>query len=443
MQFIAFTYSKAAYSRMLGPPLGRNSSGPIVGRSFDEWHFGFNEPLLSALKPRDPAAPWWAFNNLAAPRGRRLADAPRWAALAAAVGAGAAPEGAAQRFFSIAIATGRPGPYLAEAGDVLEDSGAAWVRHPGGVTGVHGRVTRTLAAGFGDMSRMPFGLKDTPTVYWYWGRYDLAVDPGAKLGLGRALPISLKGGKYAPYMHHYVAALDYHLAPDAFTPCGADLRNASAAAVEASRLACVYGDDLAGVWNLSAVGTPMFFTRAHFYGADPALAASLGPDAAAVLQPDEEEHDWSFKLDTMIGVPLTMRLTMQMVIGLRPSPVFFPKMWNGAPGPGGFTFYPATWTKVRYQPDDLTVRCALSAGLQCDANASHLRAGDENAAVAAHHGLSAARDVRQRHHRRLHRRRLRRLLPLAHAPGGEGGRARRGAQAPRQRGSVVRRCRWR
>jgi hypothetical protein len=343
---------------MLGPPLGRNSSGPIVGRSFDEWHFGFNEPLLSALKPRDPAAPWWAYNNLAAPRGRRLSDAPRWAALAAAVGAGAAPEGAAQRFFSTAIATGRPGPYLAEAGDVLEDSGAAWVRHPGGVTGVRGRVTRTLAAGFGDMSRMPFGLKDTPTVYWYWGRYDLAVDPGAKLGLGRALPLSLKGG-YSPYMHHYVAALDYHMHPDAFTPCGADLRNASAAAVEASRLACVYGDDLAGVWNLSAVGTPMFFTRAHFYGADPALAASLGPDAATVLQPNEEEHDWTFALDTMIGVPLTMRLTMQMVIGLRPSPVFFPKMWNGAPGPGGFTFYPATWSKVRYQPDDLTVRCTL------------------------------------------------------------------------------------
>jgi hypothetical protein len=363
VQFVAFTYAKAAYARMLGPPLGRNSSGPIVGRSFDEWHFGFDEPLLAALKPRDPAAPWWAYNGLAAPRGRRMSDAPRWAALAAAVGAGAAPEGAAERFFSNAIATGRPGPYLAEAGDVLEDNGAAWVRHQGGVTAVRGRITRTLMAGFGDMSQMPFGIKDAPTVNWYWGRLDLAVDPGAGLGLGRPVPLTRKG-PYAPYMLHYVAAVDYHLPAETLTPCGADLRNASAAAVEASRLACVYGDDVAGAWNLSAVGSPIFFTRAHFYGADPAMAASLGPDAAAVLQPDEAEHNWAASLDTSIGVPLTIRLTMQMVIALRPSPVFFPAMWNGAPGPGGFTFYPATWTKVRSVLDDVMVRAALRAALR-------------------------------------------------------------------------------
>ena len=354
MQFLAFTYSKGAYAGMLGPALGRNSSGPIVGRSFDEWYFGFDEPLLAQLTPRNRSAPWWAHNALAAPRGRRMSEAPQWAALAAAVGAGVAPEGAAERFFSNAIATGRPGPYLAEAGDILEDNGAAWVRHPGGTTPVHGRYSPTIRSGFGDMSRMPFGLKNTPTVNWYWGQASLSIDPAAPVGLGRALPMTLKSRE--PYLLHYMAALDYGLAPETLTPCGADLRNASAAAVEAERLACVYGDGVAGIWNLSASGTPMFFTRAHFYGADPALAASLGPDAAAALQPDEAEHDWALSLDTLFGIPLVVRLTLQMVIGLRPSAVFFPRMWHGAPGPGGFTYFPVSWSKVVSTLDDQTVR---------------------------------------------------------------------------------------
>jgi hypothetical protein len=157
-------------------------------------------------------------------------------------------------------------------------------------------------------------------------------------------------------MHHYVSALDYELSADTLTPCGADVRNASVEAAEAARLACVYGDDVAGVWNLSSVGTPLFFTRAHFYGADPAMAASLGPDAAAALQPDAAEHNWALTLDTMFGVPLTVRLTMQVVVGLRPSPVFFPRMWHGAPGPGGFTFFPTAWNKVRTVLNDETVR---------------------------------------------------------------------------------------
>ena len=368
VQFLAFTYSKGAYARMLGPPLGRNSSGPIVDRSFDEWHFGFDEPLLAALTPRDPTAPWWAHNSLTAPRGRRMSERPQWDALAAAVGAGTAPEGAAERFFSVAIATGRPGPYLAEAGDVLEDNGAAWVRHAGGVTPVHGRITRTLLAGFGDMSRMPFGIENSPTVYWYWGRYDLAIDPASKLGLGRALPLT-RIGAYKPTLLHYVAVVDYQLSPDALTPCGADLRNASAGAVEASRLACVSGDHIAGAWNLSAGGAPMFFTRGHFYGADPAMAASLGPDAAAALHPDQQEHDWTASLDTVVGIPFVIRLSMQMVIGLRPSPVFFASMWNGAPGPGGFTYYPASWNKVRSFLDDTMVRIPPLALTRCLADA--------------------------------------------------------------------------
>ena len=364
VQFLAFTYGKGAYARMLGPALGRNSSGPIVGRSFEEWHFGFDEPLLAALQPRNLSAPWWAHNSLAAPRGRRKSEAPQWAALAAAVGAGTAPEGAAARFFSNAIATGRPGPYLAEAGDILEDNGAAWVRHQGGVTPVRGRYSPTIRSGFGDMSRMPFGLKDTPTVHWYWSQAGLSTDPAAPVGLGRTLPMTLKSRE--PYLLHYMAALDYGLAPETLTPCGADVRNASAAAVEAERMACVYGDDVAGVWNLSASGTPMFFTRAHFYGADPALAASLGPDAAAVLHPDAAAHDWALSLDTLFGVPLVVRLTLQMVIGLRPSAVFFPRMWNGAPGPGGYAFFPVSWNKVVSTLDDRTVRAAASAA--CDAS---------------------------------------------------------------------------
>jgi hypothetical protein len=384
VNFIAFTYAKQSFSTMLGPALGPASSGPIVRRTWEEWHYGFSDPALAALLPRNASAPWWTFDPTAAPRGRRIAEAPSWAALAAEVGAGTAPPDAAKRFFSTAMATGRPGEHMAQTGDVLSDSGVARVAHPGGSVAVRGRPAGVW--GFGDLSAIPFGLAARQTAHWYLGRWELAPDPGMHTGLGRALPLTWQGRP--AYMDHYVPSLAYALDPDALTPCGGAAGNASAAARAAAALACVYGDDIAGVWNLTGtVKAPLFITRGHFYGADPSLAASLGPDGAAAMAPDEATHNIAATLDTLFGLPLALRATFQSVIGLRPTAVFFPRLWHGAPGPGGFTFMPAAWTSVRVVPSDKIVRRSPAARAAC-ACAHRMRPAD-----AARHACAAAQTM--------------------------------------------------
>jgi hypothetical protein len=369
VNFIAFTYAKQAFSKLLGPPLGPASSGPIVGRTYEQWHFGFSDPVLASLLPRNASAPWWSYDDTSAPRGRRIAEAPRWAALAAEVGAGVAPPGAAERFFTTGMATGRPGEHMAQTGDIIADNGAARVAHPGGSTPVAGRAAGPW--GFGDLSALPFGLADRQPAQWYLGRWDMSPDPGSRIGLGRPLPLTWQGRP--AYMDHYVPSLAYALDADTLTPCGGAAPNASAAAHAAAALACVYGDDIAGVWNLSAAaGAPLFITRGHFYGADPSLAASLGPDGAAAMAPDEAAHNIAATLDTLFGLPLALRASFQTVVGLRPTAVFFPRLWHGAPGPGGYTFLPASWLAVRVVPSDQIVRLLVFAAL--DGAACALRA---------------------------------------------------------------------
>ena len=41
---------------------------------------------------------------------------------------------------------------------------------------------------------------------------------------------------------------------------------------------CIYGELVDGVWNLThSTGAPVLLSRAHYYGADPRMLASLGP----------------------------------------------------------------------------------------------------------------------------------------------------------------------
>ncbi len=346
MHFLSFTYAKRAFVALLGPPLGPNSSGPLLGRPFREWHFGFRDPLLAALTPPDPAAPWWSYDATWSARGLRLAAEPRWAALAAQVAAGSAPAGAAARFFATAMATGRAlsGNVRDGAGEVLEDNGSTVVAHRNGSLRVAGRLPGGW--GFGDISRAPFGMVGRPTLEWYFGRLDLVHDPGMRVGLGRAVPLTWDGAQATPI--HELPSLRYALAADALTPCGGAAAGASAAARAAAAQACVTGDDVDGVWNLTA-SAPVFLTRAHFFGAPPALAASLGPAAAASFAPDAATHNLAAVLDAAFGLPVHMTGSLQTVVGLRPSAVCFPQLWHGAPGPGGYTFFPAYWTRIDRQ----------------------------------------------------------------------------------------------
>ncbi len=362
MQFLAFTYAKRAFSGMLGPPLGAGSSGLLVSRTFSEWHYGWRDPLVAALTPPNASAPWWAADASVSSRGRRMEDAPRWAALAAAVGRGEAEPGAERRFYSAAMATGRPGFHLAQAGDMLEDNGLTRVPHAGGAVRVRGRMA--AGWGFGDMSRMPHGLSARPQAQWYFGRCELSTNPESGVGLGRAVPLTWQGRE--PYMAHYIPAVDYELEEESLTPCGGAGPNASAVARDAAAASCVYGEYLQGVWNLThATGAPVFLTRGHFYGAPPELAASLGEAAAAAFKPDAEVHNFRMVLDTAFGVPLSGSGSIQAVVGLRPTAVFFPHLWRGAPGPGGYAFFPTSWNRIHFEPTydvvrmrHLRMRCA-------------------------------------------------------------------------------------
>ena len=64
-------------------------------------------------------------------------------------------------------------------------------------------------------------------------------------------------------------------------------------------------------------------------------------------------------LETVVGIPLRVTGGMQSNQGLRPTTIFFPRLWHGAPGPGGFTYFPLRWTAINYRSSIELVRCIL------------------------------------------------------------------------------------
>lgn len=289
MNYLAFTYAKEAFSQMQGPRLGGASSGPLINRTVIQWLYGWRDPLVSALSPSglNSSSPWWSYDVNLQLAMRPLSDAARWGQLAAAVGNGTAPAGAASRFHHFTMATGTDA--VSAAGTLLLDNGLPAVPHPGGDVAVRGKFAGKW--GFGDLALLPFGLPlGTMQPQWYFGRLDMSPDPGTGVGLGRTVPMSWDGS--APAMRMHIPTAIFSLAPDTLTPCGGAAANSSVEASVAARGACVTGDYVSGVWNLSSRvgGAPLFMSRAHFYGADPAMAASLGSGAAA-MAPDESTHN--------------------------------------------------------------------------------------------------------------------------------------------------------
>jgi len=279
--------------------------------------------------------------------------------LATAVGNGTAPSGAAKRFQTWVMATGRENDAsLFRAGNILADNGATSIVHPGGSIPVTGRQISNT--GFGNMAKMPFGLDFHSPTYVYFGAAALGADPQLDIGLGRVVPLTWDGVPAGPYMS--VPGVRYVLPEDATTPC-TNASSASSApfssllAMTQAAQACITGDYIAGVWNLSAPGTylPLYLTLPHYLHADPAMAASLGPGASA-MQPNASKHAMQVVADTMLGIPIDAFVGMQTVIGMKPTAVLFPSLYHGAPGPGGYTFLPNGWTASVFKLNVRTVR---------------------------------------------------------------------------------------
>jgi hypothetical protein len=350
VEYLSFTYAKTALLNLLGPPLGPKSSGPIIGRTVSQWAYGWRDPVLQAVAAT-PRPHWWSFDPLLQFMFRPSSDEPRWAALAADMAAGTAPAGASQRFQTWVMATGKDNDAtLFRAGNLLADNGAVAVTHRRGSLPVTGRFISQL--GFGNMGKMPFGLDLNLPAQLYQGAAQLGADPQLRVGLGRVLPLTWDGRPPGPYMS--IPAAVFTLSPDATTPCGVGRQAPSLAALRASDTACVTGDYIAGVWNMSRPGgTPLFISQPHFLDADPRLAASLGPGAAA-MAPARSRHGFQLVLETILGIPLAGQASFQTVIAMRPTPVLSPALFHGAPGPGGYTYLPASWTAAVFKLDSHT-----------------------------------------------------------------------------------------
>ncbi len=76
-------------------------------------------------------------------------------------------------------------------------------------------------------------------------------------------------------------------------------------------------------------------------------------------------------LETVIGMPVRVTGSFQTNVGLRPTTVFFPRLWHGAPGPGGFTYFPIRWQAIKYLMSTDLVRCLLFCCVP-HGNATHL-----------------------------------------------------------------------
>ena len=350
MEYVALTYGKEAILAMLGAPLGPASGGPIVGRTVYEWTYGFVDPIVAALTPPQPSdAPWWAFNPLG-PAAYASSERPRWRALAEQLANGSAPAAAASRFYSLTIQANDP---LNSVGNVIDDMHHEVLAFPGGNATVSGRILGIW--GLGDLSRFPFGLAGKDRVSWYCSSSLFGGDPSSPIGLGHSISLTWDGEEPSLRVTG-IATKRYELMPQDTRACRPLLPGASMAELETSAAACIYGDYVDGVWNMTAkTGVPLLISRGHFYGADPTIAASLGP-GAAVLQPSRAQHNFFVLCDIMICVPVLLQMTFQNNVGIKPSPVLFPDMYNGQPGPGGYIWLPTSWSTLVFQVPSANVR---------------------------------------------------------------------------------------
>lgn len=424
VEYLAFTYAKTGLLSIMGTPLGPRSGGPIIGRTVFEWAYGWRDPLLEAAAPtRRPY--WWSFDPLLQFKFRPTSEQARWADLAQAVANGTAPRGAAKRFQTWVMATGRDDDAaLFRAGNVLADNGATSTPHPGGSLPVEGRFI--AHPGFGNMAKLPFGLDTRLPASVYFGSATLGADPQLNIGLGRVLRMSWDGEPATPYLS--VPSVRYVLTPDAIAPCAnvsatAAAPHASLLAMTQATQACITGDYIAGVWNLSSSGIPLFLSLPHYLYADPAMAASLGPGASA-MQPNASVHAFQVILETVFGIPMAGSVGFQTVIGLKPTPVLFPALYHGAPGPGGYTFIPTGWTAIKFKLDSHTVRLARLPRPRSPWHASPCSEGlippwHANAGAAAVHGVLCDGEQPQSSggHNQLVRRPRRRICSLGAVSG--------------------------
>ena len=347
-QYIAVAYGKGVLAGMAGPPLAPGGSGPIYSRTVEQLFFGFPDPLLSGLTPVNASAPAWAFSPLGNGAALRAELLPYWTDLAAALANGSAPDGfTADRFFSYEVEQGYNS--LPVIGNLLRDQGEAAVRYPGGSLAVSGRLTGPW--GWGDMSNMPFTADNLDTLDYYWTKGGLLADPALGAGIGRVTQFEWDGQPAA--WRHAMRLRTYVLTPASFVPCGGfdaaagwggagsgRCNGSAAVAAAAAERACVTGDTVAGLYNLTASsGAPLFIALPGFAGADPRVLASIGPGAAAQLASSSGPPIW-FSIETSAAITVEGGGGLLVAVGTRPSAITFPNLWAGD-GPDGLAILPA------------------------------------------------------------------------------------------------------
>jgi CD36 family len=76
---------------------------------------------------------------------------------------------------------------------------------------------------------------------------------------------------------------------------------------------CAYPEVFNGTWNMSLTyQTPTLLTRAHFYGADPAVAATTGNNFSS----NYDDHSWNYDVEHISG--LTIRVHCRRYSALSP-----------------------------------------------------------------------------------------------------------------------------
>ena len=373
VEYVALTYAKSGVLSLMGPPLGPESSGPLIARTVEQLTYGWRDPVVAASSPPLSAdSPWWAYDPALTFSSRRSSEMPLWLDLAESVRNGTAPAGAAARFLSITIQT-QDG--VSQMGNVLDDMHSSSVVAAGGNVSVAGRLTGRW--GWGNLAKAPFALDEQESIDWYWPRAGLVPEPEAPIGLGRVVRLSWDG-EPAQQSSNRLMSQRYELLPQDMQSCSS-LSAGNATTTDFAGMRCLYGEEVDGVWNLSFTAkAPLLVSRGHLYGADPAIAASLGSGAAA-MRPNLAEHNIMAVVDVAAGIALQVHYSVQTNVGLKPTPLLSPLIWHGQPGPGGYTFLPSGWTNltlVSLPTLDITI-FALQVGLR---NTPRITAGTLNLA---------------------------------------------------------------